>query len=255
MAPARWFFAKRESEPTTEVAIRRALTEDLYVVLADYNAAGQTATYTVTINPLVNWIWFGFGIMALGTIIALLPETAYAFAVAKVPAGAAGATTSLLILSLLVPGAAHAQHVDSSPDAPNITVARTPLEKELWGEIICMCGGCGRKKIGDFCCAKAASMRTEIAKLLDAGKTREEVYQYFIAQYGSQEPLGAPIDKGFNRLAWLFPYLVGASGAVAVAFLAMRWSKRAPEPSAAAGTPTEDPALRARLDDELRELD
>jgi cytochrome c-type biogenesis protein CcmF len=255
MAPARWFFGKRESEPTTEVAIRRALTEDLYVVLADYNAAGQTATYTVTINPLVNWIWFGFGIMALGTFIALLPETAYAFAVAKVPAGAAGATTSLLILSLLVPGAAHAQHVDSSPDAPNITVARTPLEKELWGEIICMCGGCGRKKIGDFCCAKAASMRAEIAKLLDAGRTREEVYQYFIAQYGSQEPLGAPIDKGFNRLAWLFPYLVGASGAVAVAFVAMRWSKRAPEPSAAAGTPTEDPALRARLDDELRELD
>ena len=26
-------------------------------------------------------------------------------------------------------------------------------------------------------------------------------------KYGSQEMLGAPIDKGFNRLAWLFPYL------------------------------------------------
>ena len=28
--------------------------------------------------------------------------------------------------------------------------------------------------------------------------------------------LGAPLDKGFNRLAWLFPYLAGAGGVVAV---------------------------------------
>ncbi len=33
MYPARWFFAKHEDEPTTEVAIRRAVSEDLYLVL------------------------------------------------------------------------------------------------------------------------------------------------------------------------------------------------------------------------------
>ena len=256
LEPARWFWAKRQDEPTTEVAIRRGIAEDLYIVLADYNAGSQTATYTVTVNPLVNWIWFGFGILALGTIIALLPDGAYAFAGAKMPAGAAGATTSLLILTLLLPHTAHAQHVDNPSDVPNITVARSPLEKELWGEIICMCGGCGRKRIGDFCCAKAAGMRAEVAKLLDAGKTRDEVYQYFIAQYGSQEPLGAPIDKGFNRLAWLFPYLVGATGAVAVAFVARRWAARRETDGPAAVTPAaEDPAMRSRLDDELRDLD
>jgi cytochrome c-type biogenesis protein CcmF len=253
MEPARWFFRKKEDEPTTEVAIRRGLGEDLYVVLAGYDAAAQSATYTVTINPLVNWIWLGFGIMALGTIIALLPDSAFAFAASRVPAGAAGATTALLIVALLLPAVAHAQHAET-PDSAKTTAARTPLEKELWREIICMCGGCGRKRIGDFCCAKAASMRAEVSRLLDAGKTREEVYQYFIAQYGSQEPLGSPIDKGFNRLAWFFPYLVGASGAVAVAFVAMRWSKK----HGAADTdeaPAEDPALRSRLDDELRDLD
>jgi cytochrome c-type biogenesis protein CcmF len=254
LEPARWFFRKREQEPTTEVAIRRGVAEDLYVVLAGYDAAAQSATYTVTINPLVNWIWFGFGIMALGTIIALLPDSAFAFAAARVPAGAAGATTtSVLILALLLPAIAHAQHAETAESAKT-SVARTPLEKELWREIICMCGGCGRKRIGDFCCAKAAEMRTEVARLLDAGKTRDEVYQYFIAQYGSQEPLGAPIDKGFNRLAWLVPYVLGASGAVAVAFVAMRWSKRhTPEPATEA--PAEDPALRSRLEDELRDLD
>jgi cytochrome c-type biogenesis protein CcmF len=253
LEPARWFFRKREQEPTTEVAIRRGLAEDLYIVLAGYDAAAQSATYTVTINPLVNWIWLGFGIMALGTIIALLPDSAFAFAAARVPAGAAGATTSLLVLALLLPAVAHAQHAETA-DSAKATVARTPLEKELWREIICMCGGCGRKRIGDFCCAKAAEMRGEVAQLLDSGKSREEVYQYFITKYGSQEPLGAPIDKGFNRLAWLFPYVVGASGAMAVALVALRWSKReAKEP-----TPevlADDPALQSRLEDELRDLD
>jgi len=253
LEPARWFFRKKEQEPTTEVAIRRSLGEDLYVVLAGYDAASQSATYTATINPLVNWIWLGFGIMALGTIIALLPDSAFAFAAARVPAGAAGATTSLLLLALLLPAVAHAQHAET-PDSAKTSAARTPLEKELWREIICMCRGCGRKRIGDFCCAKAAEMRGEVSRLLDAGKSREEVYQYFITKYGSQEPLGAPIDKGFNRLAWLFPYVVGASGAVAVALVARRWSKREAKESTPE-LPAEDPALQSRLEDELRDLD
>ena len=90
---------------------------------------------------------------------------------------------------------------------------------------------------------------------LQEGKTREEVYQYFIAQYGSQEPLGAPIDKGFNRLAWFFPYLVGASGALAVVFVARKWAARKDDDLPSAAGVTEDPAMRSRLDDELRDLD
>ena len=101
MTPAKWFYAKREQEPTTEVAIRRGVGEDLYIVLAGYDAAEQSATYAVTVNPLVNWIWLGFGIMALGTGLALMPESALAFAAAKVPSGAA--TASMLLFLLLVP--------------------------------------------------------------------------------------------------------------------------------------------------------
>ena len=33
MYPAKWFFRKHEEEPTTEVAIRRTLSEDLYIVM------------------------------------------------------------------------------------------------------------------------------------------------------------------------------------------------------------------------------
>ena len=185
LEPAKWYFNKREEEPTTEVAIRRAVTEDLYVVLAGFDASAQSATYTVTINPLVNWIWFGFGIMALGTGIALLPERAIAFATASVPSGAAGAATSVLILMLLLPAVAHAQHVET-PEARRTMVARSQLEKDLWRELICMCRTCGRKRIGDFCCSHAAKMRGEVATLLDQGKTREEIYR--VLHRGVRQP-------------------------------------------------------------------
>ena len=42
----------------------------------------------VVVNPLVNWIWTGFGILVLGTGIALLPERAFAFALGRVAAEA-----------------------------------------------------------------------------------------------------------------------------------------------------------------------
>jgi len=91
MYPAKWFFRKHEEEPTTEVAISRGFWEDLYIVMPAFDMQAQSATYHVVVNPLVNWIWFGFTVLALGTLIALLPETAYAFAVSKVPDGAATA--------------------------------------------------------------------------------------------------------------------------------------------------------------------
>jgi cytochrome c-type biogenesis protein CcmH/NrfF len=119
-----------------------------------------------------------------------------------------------------------------------------------------MCGTCGRKRIGECTCGKAAEMREEVAGLVAAGKTREQIYQYYIDKYGSEEPLASPIDKGFNRLAWLLPYVVGAGGAGMIGFAAFKWSRREHTGSEAApATSTEDPDLRARLDDELRDLD
>ena len=101
MYPAKWFFRKREEEPTTEVAIRRGIAEDVYIVLPAFDLKDQSASLHVVVNPLVNWIWMGFGIMALGTGIALLPERAYSFAVARAPEGTATSTVALLLVALM----------------------------------------------------------------------------------------------------------------------------------------------------------
>ena len=73
MTPAKWFYAKREQEPTTEVAIRRGVGEDVYIVLAGYDAAEQSATYAVTINPLVWWLWFGGFVLVFGGVVTMWP--------------------------------------------------------------------------------------------------------------------------------------------------------------------------------------
>jgi cytochrome c-type biogenesis protein CcmF len=88
MYPARWFFRKHEEQPTTEVAIRRTAAEDLYLVMPAYDVNEQSMSLQVVVTPLVNWIWAGFGILVLGTGIALLPERAFAFALGRVPAEA-----------------------------------------------------------------------------------------------------------------------------------------------------------------------
>ncbi|MGZ7033306.1 MAG: heme lyase CcmF/NrfE family subunit, partial [Thermoanaerobaculia bacterium] len=75
MYPARWFYRKHEEEPTTEVAIRRGFAEDLYLVMPAFSIEDQSASMGIHVNPLVDWIWTGFGVLAVGTAVALLPDT------------------------------------------------------------------------------------------------------------------------------------------------------------------------------------
>lgn len=252
--PARWFFRKHETEPTTEVAMRRALSEDLYVTLATYDLADQSAAFQVTVNPLVNWIWFGFAVMALGTGIALLPESSFAFLSAKVPAGAA--TTSVIILLFLFGGLmATGRAQVAVPGGSPLTEEQRVLETELQSELVCICGSCSHLQLSVCTCGTSDNMRSQLHEQVAQGKNRDEVYQYFIDTYGSQEPLGAPIGA-FNQLAWMFPLAIGGSFLVGIGVVAVRWSRRHSKGQKVSESATSsDDALEARLDDELRNLD
>jgi len=71
LSPEKALF-RGQDQPTTEVAIHVSLKEDLYVILAGYGK--EWATFKVLVNPLVVWLWIGGGIMALGTVIVMLPD-------------------------------------------------------------------------------------------------------------------------------------------------------------------------------------
>jgi cytochrome c-type biogenesis protein CcmF len=250
MYPAKWYFRTHMDEPTTEVAIRRGFAEDIYIVLANYDLAAQRVDLDIEVNPLANWVWLGFGIIALGTGIALLPETVFASAVVKVPAGAV--TTSLILLSLLLSSGVSAQTQKAGGEGQ--IVERGALERQLEGEILCTCG-CRRplNNCGMMNCSGHAVQTEKVQRLIAEGKTHDEIIAIFVRDAGGQDILAAPIDEGFNRLAWLFPYLAAGAGLVLIVVMARKWSRQ-PAP-ALAGDAGLDPALDARLDDELRNLD
>jgi cytochrome c-type biogenesis protein CcmF len=254
MEPAKWFFNRRENEPTTEVAIRRRPSEDLYIVLAGYGVEDQSATYAITVNPLVNWIWFGFGVMAVGTLIALLPERAYAFAIARAPAEAV--TTSIVLLILLSPLTLRAQ--PSGDVRTVVPAAKSELRRQLEGDIMCTCGcraPMNNCPMGPSCHG-LQELNPVLDQLLAQGMNRQQVRLAMVQRYGGQHVLTAPIDEGVNRLAWMLPYAVGITGAAAALLTAYRWSRKDREDSAGVDAArVDEPELQSRLDDELRDLD
>jgi cytochrome c-type biogenesis protein CcmF len=250
LEPAKWYFHRREQEPTTEVAIRRAPSEDLYIVLAGYDAASQSATYTVTVNPLVNWIWLGFAILAMGTIIAVLPDTVFAFAVSKVPAGAV-TTSLLLLLSIVLPGIAAAQ---SAPEQNSSVVPKSSLRRELESEVMCTCGcrvAMNTCPMGPGCHG-LQTLNPKLDAYEAKGMTRKQMLDALVADHGLEIRL-LPEDTGFNRLLWLVPYGVGILGAGTILVIAKKWARHAPVRDLKPAVP--DSALNGRLDDELRDLD
>jgi cytochrome c-type biogenesis protein CcmF len=272
LRPAKWFFHNHESEPTTEVAIRRAPAEDLYITLGNYDLAAGNVTLKTVVNPVVDWIWFGFMLLAIGTGIALLPDAVLERLTAGVtaPAGRQASTAGLVLLIALGAGAAvslpaRAARGQGSP-APEMAQATVdapepvgPDENWLVRNIMCQCGTCRHNLLEceSDGCGHAVQDRIEIRQLLDQGRTRDQVIHYFMKKYGGQVALAAPIDRGFNRLAWLLPYSLGTVAAAGLGYGAYRLSRRAPAGGAPdMGPPvTSDAELADKLDDELRSLD
>ncbi|MEX1020852.1 MAG: heme lyase CcmF/NrfE family subunit [Litorilinea sp.] len=74
--PHRNIFDKNPDQPMSEVGLRSTLLEDFYVVLNGWQDNGQTATFSVYVNPLTAWMWIGGIVLVLGTLIAAWPHPA-----------------------------------------------------------------------------------------------------------------------------------------------------------------------------------
>ena len=72
MEPERRIY-KVSQQPTSEVAIRRRLNEDLYLNFARSNDDTH-AVIQAYVFPLVSWIWIGYYVILFGTLICLVPS-------------------------------------------------------------------------------------------------------------------------------------------------------------------------------------
>jgi cytochrome c-type biogenesis protein CcmH len=134
--------------------------------------------------------------------------------------------------------------------APATASEQRPTLAELERELVCpTC-----KTTLEMSNAPVADrMRAFIRQRIAAGDTKSEIKDKLVAQFG-EGVLAAPPARGFNLLAWLVPIAGGLIAAVAVALLAVRWSRSRAAPAGVSsrdGRRPLDPELERRVDEEL----
>jgi cytochrome c-type biogenesis protein CcmF len=73
MSPERRFYIASK-QPTSDVAIRRRLDQDLYINYAGPSDDGTKAVIQTFVNPLVSWVWIGYWVVLIGTLICMIPS-------------------------------------------------------------------------------------------------------------------------------------------------------------------------------------
>jgi len=117
--------------------------------------------------------------------------------------------------------------------------------REIGSDLRCVV--CQNLSVADSPSDLAKEMRNLIRELVEQGKSRQEIEDYFVSRYG-EFVLLAPPKHGFNLLVWVLPFLALAIGAGGVYLVARRWAARPAEGSAPA-----DPAYLDRVRRELHE--
>jgi cytochrome c-type biogenesis protein CcmH len=134
--------------------------------------------------------------------------------------------TAAVVLLLALSGLLHAA---APPDLEEQTRA---LAAEL------RCVVCQNLSVADSPSEMAQQMRAIVREQLEAGKTPEQVKDFFVSKYGEWVLL-KPKTSGFSLVLWLMPYLALAGGMLIAVWLIRRWTRRRP-PVTAPRLPTID---------------
>ncbi len=101
--PAKFIYSKGAEQPSTEVAKFMNVRDDLYVIVGMVNPQTKVAAFQLHVNPLVNLIWIGVGILILGATFSLWPEVALeevgAFGYLRAAASVAASVVFALLLA------------------------------------------------------------------------------------------------------------------------------------------------------------
>lgn len=73
MEPERRLY-KASRQPASMVSIRRRLNEDLYLNFASTTEDSKKAVIQAYVFPLVSWVWLGYWVVLIGTIVCLIPS-------------------------------------------------------------------------------------------------------------------------------------------------------------------------------------
>ena len=94
-------------------------------------------------------------------------------------------------------------------------------------------------------------MEIEIAGMVQSGKTKTEILDYFKDKYG-ERVLSVPVAEGFNIFAWIAPIIIAGLG-FTIILLYMRTSKGSTNTSV--NLNNDSIAHNEQIEQELKELD
>jgi len=97
---------------------------------------------------------------------------------------------------------------------------------QLGHKLMCVCS-CNQVLLecNHVGCAYSDRMRGELAANLERGDSDDLTLQAFVQKYGPTV-LIAPTSTGFNRLAWIMPYLALTLGIATVVLIVRAWKHR-----------------------------
>ncbi len=97
---------------------------------------------------------------------------------------------------------------------------------DLGHRMMCACG-CNQilLECNHVGCAYSDRMRAELVAAVDRGDSDDLTLQGFVQKYGPTV-LAAPTKSGFNRVAWITPYVALLLGIGMVSFIVRAWRSR-----------------------------
>ncbi len=129
-------------------------------------------------------------------------------------------------------------------------------ETEVSESLICYV--CPGEPLNVGRCSGGDQMRTVISSMLDQGKSKQEILDYFVAQFGESILTTVP-KKGFNLVAYTGPFIALLVGIPLAIFLIRRWGsagrRESAEQAATEKATPFDEQTRLRIEKELSELD
>jgi cytochrome c-type biogenesis protein CcmH len=92
--------------------------------------------------------------------------------------------------------------------------------------LMCVCG-CHQLllKCNHIGCQYSDNMRAELMAAVDRGDSDDLTLQAFVQKYGTAV-IAAPTTTGFNRVAWIMPYLALVLGLTTVMLIVHAWKMR-----------------------------
>jgi cytochrome c-type biogenesis protein CcmF len=284
--PAIWQYQTGEKPVMTVPAITVMFTEDVYLVLSQYDVKTGMSNFQVFINPLILWVWLGAIVLLIGTAICLIPQFVVDLVTGWKPKTRVGRAADVGIVLGIVTALVLGVASQARADVPAAAAAAAPAEhvragmgmgtmsggwaaknrpvndtqSKAMSELLCPCG-CARQSILDCQCQTASELRGVVMETLatadlstDAGRQQayDAVLDKFVREYGG-DVLATPKSK----FSWLLPSFAALGGLGLLVVLGRRWVRGAgngARPSASTQG-HEDDNYAEKLDDELARTD